>query len=244
MSKTNLYYESLESWTAEIPDTSTRAWEPSPKFKKLAISGWTEGTKLLAAYQYEISNIAGRRIQEPAINWDVTGLDYDIGSYLVGQPDCWYDYRAPEVKHVRVLFNASAAGFCSNRAIQIRGAMLASLVDCLERAHYRVSVDMIYGNEQIKEKPRVLVCVKRDLDPLDVDRVAFLMCNPMCLRSLWFAFMEHKGWNSTGVIAYHLTPEDKLYDVWLDRLDEDLNEIQAIQWVKSQLVKMGVELAG
>lgn len=242
MSETNLYYESLEAWIAEIPDTSAKAWQPTPEFKKLAIAGWPEGTKLLANYQYEIANIAGRRIQEPAINWDTVGLDYDVATVLSGVPECWYDYKAPEIKHVRVLFNASAAGTCSPKSIQIRGAMLASLIDCLERAHYRVSVDMIYGNELIPEKPRVLVCVKRDLDPLDIDRVAFLMCNLMCLRSLWFAFMEHKGWSRS--IRYHLTPEDKLYDVWLDRLDEDLNEIQAIQWVKSQLVKMGVELAG
>lgn len=232
-------YGSVEEWLADVPSRFDL-----DRLKTMATNGWHDGVEQIRKYTYSIDNVVGARINEPAINWDVTGVSWDMGEALTGNPECWYDFRAPEHKLVRVMYNPSASAWVSPKGMALRGAMVAGLVDCLEKAGHRVELWMTYGNtgdHGIKKTVRAEVMVKPADMPLDIDKIAFLCVHEKCLRGLWFALIT----KIAGIedMSYLPTLEDaQLHDIVVDRLDEDMSEVDVIAWVTAQLKAFGVEL--
>ncbi len=237
-------YHSVEEWIADIPNVGTDHYggQSLAPYKILAMKGWKEGVEQIRKYNYDIDNIVGKRINEPAMNWDVTGVDFDMGTVLTGNPECWYDFHNPERKQVRVMYNPSARGDISAKSLALRGAMVAGLIDCLEKAGNRVELWMVYGDTN-DFRLRCEVLVKPSDQPLDIDRVAFLCIHEASLRGLWFSLV-HKLSPRSSMFKYIPTEEDKKeYDVVIERLNDEMSEVQIIGWIKEQLSKFGVEMS-
>ena len=129
---------------------------------------------------------------------DVTGEYFDVSDFMSGEPEV---FRREEYKDSRpvVPVYASFSMNCgiSKRAIENRGCAIVALCDELSHSGFIVDlhcVHAVYYSEK-KYYTKIKLCT----DPLDIDTMAFIVANPLCLRRLWFAALE----NYTGKSHCH-----------------------------------------
>ncbi len=120
---------------------------------------------------------------------DVVGEYFDVGDFLSGEPEVFRrDEYGPRKPVIPVY--ASFAMHCGigNDTIKNRGCSIVAICDELCSSGFIVDLNLVhcvrYDGKRYYTKIHVRV------DPLDLDTVAFIIANPLCLRRLWLAAME------------------------------------------------------
>lgn len=140
---------------------------------------------------FEGTNVISAMIDEEQIGEirDVTGEYFDVADFLSGEPEVFrrkeYCNRKPVVP---VYANFSMNCKISNDVIKNRGCAVTALCDELSRSGFIVDLHLVQAAEY--ECRKYLTSIAVQLDPLDLDTVAFIIANPLCLRRLWFAALE------------------------------------------------------
>lgn len=158
-------------------DAVTQAKTGNPEFVKKLFDG---------------INIIEALIKEEKIGEirDVTGEYFDVGDYLSGEPEVFRrDEYGPQKPVIPVYANFSMNGGISNTLILNRGCAIVALIDELQQSGFIVDLVLLdvttYNGKKYYTKIRVAT------NPVDLDTVAFIIANPLCLRRLWFAVLEH-----------------------------------------------------
>lgn len=150
------------------------------------------GNPELVKQFFDGANILAAMIEEEKIGEirDVTGEYFDVADYLSGEPEVFrrdeYGDRKPVVP---VYANFTASCNVDPKCIVNRGCAIVALCDELSKAGFIVDLHVVEAS--IYRKTKYYTKINIANDPLDLDTMAFTIANPLCLRRLWFAVLEH-----------------------------------------------------
>ena len=160
---------------------------------ELAIKGWPEGAKQART----ISISAAENLQRtaaPRREWHRAvygGGGLLVNSYLQGQPDCYlHKIKERSNNFIRLVLNVGAVGAVSSEILVRRGVTAAAVCEYLELNCYRVKIQFAYRNASGDYDAEWLVTLKNFNESLDLDRIAFFLGHPSCLRRLIFSHEE------------------------------------------------------
>ena len=130
------------------------------------------------------------QLSEPMLIILMVAAVLSVGtSYLSGEPEVFrrdeYGDRKPVIP---VYANFGMSCRISTDIIKNRGCAIVSLCDELCRRGFIVDLHLVEAVYYNRKKWMTNIAVR--LDPLDLDTVAFIIANPLCLRRLWFAAFE------------------------------------------------------
>lgn len=218
-------YDSLEDFIRSNDNWKTRRHggdcshnTTDPKFygsssyeQGLAVAGtgWREGAERVAALRAELSGavqaMAAARASQ--MTYDVVGECFDIGKIATGEPEfCmnWNEYgdeRSQKV--VKIVANISVSAAVNKETIYARGAACLAAVDLLETLGQRVELWIaigVTGTSQFDKRDYTQldtqVCVKQAGQPVETDRLAFVLCHASMFRRLGFAHFELNGFHA------------------------------------------------
>lgn len=243
--------------------SSPNPWEGTKTFgeaMELATNGWTAGEETIGKISAKVLAKVTSLIQRDEVVYDVEGIGLDVAEYLNGVPECWQRFEShmaegEGIKHIRLVYNATASAGIEPNIMAARGAAVAALVQALEYAGARVEVWAIpiaircgWGGSGKGPDFEARVLVKAADQDLDMSRVAYALAQPSMLRRIGFALLEgHEGAMKAAGYSYGhpATTLDK-GDVYIDsaRLGEAqwTKEESAVQWVLAELQKQGIQL--
>lgn len=175
--------------------TGTYSWEDA---LKLARNGWKEGrSKLLS--QLDAARFVQIGATVRAETLDVAGAYPLVPAAVAGDPMCMF---APGLEHAktrpifRFLVSFSVAAAVGKEAIINRGAAILSWIDRLENEGARCEVVFVgttHMNDNKHQKTRrytLSFTAKRADEPLEIDRMAFIIAHPSMVRRLFFVCCE------------------------------------------------------
>lgn len=222
----------------------------------MAQNGWPEGTDAAARRAYTIVEKLAAKMQRDDYYYDVTGLTFDVARVLENEPECWLNYEQVTVeapgKVIRLVFNPSTSGAVSNSAMIARGATVAALVMLLERANFRVQVDLAWwalGDGVVQE---VNCTLKSPSQDVDLPRLIFALAHPAMLRRILFSIREtfatadRVALRVPGTGGFPIdAPESHHGDVYIGCANSNdpywESNANTARWLKSKLEEQGVK---
>lgn len=232
----------------------TDMWEDAVK---LARCGWHAGRCGVAESLVTISERVKRSVKTPVVYADVCGDTFDVGAAISGVPEHWHSFDTVDTERVGgsvVRLHVMAVFLCdvSTDAIMRRGAAVVALVQALEYSGYPVEVVVSAGiGRRHGSADIVYRCViKKSSEPLELDRLGFVLSHPSFLRRYIFALMEReplevqRGIVDSGYGSTADTPTDT-DSVFIPCMNSDgiwSSDEGATRWVLSELQRQGVEL--
>jgi len=177
---------------------------------KMAAEGWPEGLKKMQKATELLEIPSSEKNYEPQPMAALAGDEVDVGLYLSGEPECMTDWTMVETpsfgKVAKIVVNCSAAAGVSTDAMFKRGAAAVLLVDALESCGMRCEVWVIpWSSGETPKEPSFYceVLAKRADDPVELDRLAYMLAHPVVMRRLGFRLMEQEKPDSWGGEATH-----------------------------------------
>ena len=177
-------------------------WEESIR---LAKEGWPLGSDKLKELN-ELTEIpSGARDFAPVSTLSLSGDEVDVGLHLTGEPECMLDWQIEETpsfgKVVKLV--VSLVGNCgiSSDALRRRGMFACLLVDMLEACGLRCEVWAVVkccSDDDDRIRFLTEVCVKQSDEPVELDRLAFMLGHPSVFRRFGFRMMEQQPKGSWG----------------------------------------------
>lgn len=184
----------------------------------VAGTGWREGAERVSQIRGSLDRFveAAKIAATQQFAWDVTGDFVDVGRVLSGEPESCGSYSSDDVARsgsqrvVRLFCNLGVSGSVKHEAIFARGACVLAAVDVLETLGVRVELWAAKATEKKTNAPvhQVEVLVKSADQPVDVDRLAFILCHPSCLRRLFWSHQERHGYLPNFCYPHHLAVDE------------------------------------
>jgi hypothetical protein len=175
---------------------------------------------------------------------------------LENEPECWIQYEPVLVdapgKVLRLVFNICASAGISPDTIIAKGAVVAALVILLERAGFRIAVEIVNAIRGSIEH-EMWVPVKSADQDLDLPRLVFALAHPSMLRRIWVAHQETLSPNVRAAVCIpggggtpiECKPENR-GDIYIGRSmlgEPQWTDTQSTtRWVVSELKKQGVQI--
>lgn len=183
---------------------------------KLAREGWKEGRENLTR-ELDAANILNLSATVRAEKLDVAGSFPLVPAAVAGDPLNMFTIgleRAKTRPIFRFIVNLSTSATVSGSYITNRGAAVLSWVDKLENDGARCEIIVIWASKCGVKAPNnqlLWVPVKRADEPLDVDRMAFVLTHPSMLRRICFAATERHPELKHFNVGYG-APSDDIHD--------------------------------
>lgn len=136
-------------------------------------------------------NILGHLIENerPAEIRDVSGEYFDVGDFLSGEPEVFRRNELCTTKPVVPVYaNISMSWSVPQSLIINRGCAIVALCDLLVNSGYIVDLNLVDAVSIYKKN--IYTKIKISTDPIDLDGIAFVVANPLCLRRLSLAVTE------------------------------------------------------
>lgn len=176
-------------------------WSGTDTFEEavdLAINGWPEGCKrLMTAMAAAQSSPA----MTPALMMDVAGA-YPIAALAAaGDPCSMVDLQPVEERVrpiVRLVVQRGGSSAYSAEAFMNYGAAVLSYIEGLEAANFRVEIEVAFAAKISPVDHYLSVIVKRAEEPMEMDRMAYVLTHPAFFRRIAFAVKE----STPGVAEY------------------------------------------
>jgi hypothetical protein len=230
--------------------------------RNLLGSGWIDGaTKVRSVSEHVRQAIPESSLLAfaPTQVFDVTGNVLDVGRFLDGEPEYFVDEVTPERGEkidgngiVRVTINLSASSGIKASELETRGVYVAALADVLESLGYRVQIDGFFSDEarhldatgKIKEGGHVIAFPIKVADqPLEIDRLAFVLAHPASLRQIGLHVMDVVGYRDDVYGVPALLPAQYQGDVNVGKLSwESASDADTAKQVLAQLKTLGIDL--
>lgn len=163
----------------------------------LGLYGWREGEKLMQA-QIAQAFIVQKLFSRKAAGVDVAGAYPNVPLAVAGDPLCMVTPSSDSTKTkpiVRIIINVAVSGNVPREVIHARGGAILAWVDELEKCGYRCEIVVIetgiFGRKTSTPKGIMFMATgKLPEEPLDVDRMSFLLCHPAMQRRIFFSLYE------------------------------------------------------
>lgn len=165
----------------------------------LAVNGWAEGCKRLMTAMAAAQSAPSLT---PALVMDVAGA-YPIAALAAaGDPCSMVDLQPVEDRVrpiVRLVVQRGGSAAYDPEEFMNYGAAVLSYIEGLEAASFRVEIEVAFAANIPPVDHYLSVIVKRAEEPLEIDRLAYVLTHPAFFRRIGFAVKE-----STPGIAEHL----------------------------------------
>lgn len=233
----------------------------------LARNGWPEGLKKAKELSSSLFDHISSKIERVDVKHDIEGHSIDIARFVDGEPEAWLKFenviQESESGHklIRITFNFSVSGAVSKETIIRKGAAIVALIELLEYAGHRVELTLAMGTAESWSgrygNPIVQLYTKiKDFDQnVDMSKLAYVLCHPSVLRSLYFSFAEtmpdvyrrltgvHRG---GGYGSPADIPESERGDIHIGHSHAMDGQWQnpdlAEKWILKELQKQGIHL--
>lgn len=194
----------------------------------LGLYGWREGEKLMQA-QIAQAVIVQKLFLRKAVGVDVGGAYPNVPLAVAGDPMCMVtpDSESTKTKPiVRIVINVAVSGNVPREVIHARGGAILAWVDELERCGYRCEIVVIetgiFGRTSSSPKGIMFMATgKLPEEPLDIDRMSFLLCHPAMQRRIFFSlyegdetFEKSLGLTKAQLMTYG-QPTDEISSDWI-----------------------------
>lgn len=181
------------------PWHGTSTWEEAVE---MALGkGWPEGRELLSE---ALIAVAPRPQPYESLEFSVAGAFPAVPNYCAGDPECMVIDPGSTLRNpkpvVTIDYNNWVHAGVSTEAIMLRGAAVISFANGLEARGISTILrivgatrdrDGLYGLKNSVEKTWAYTIVfKKAGEFLDLDRAAFAIAHPACMRRLAFALLE------------------------------------------------------
>lgn len=244
-----------DSSSSRQPREGKDPWHGTNTFDQaveIARKGWAEGAaealKIRASVEAAVRDLINAR--STTYSYDVAGEFVDVGRFLSGEPECFgiefNDGGSIARPVVKIVANLAASGSVSPQSLFIRGAAIVAAIDILEALGRRVeawvakgSTKSRRGGEHVHETH---VLVKRADQPLDVDRLAFAIAHPACLRRLCFSIMEQHGHLPNSTWPHRVTVEGDAIVTGHARRSTDFSKRELFALVAQICGQAGVDI--
>lgn len=183
----------------------------------LLTNGWPEGAHRVASIRSRLDRavqaMAAAKVQETAFG--VEGEWVDIGRLATGEPECCaYTVDSGEAlpsKVVKIVANICVSACVSTDVMFARGAACIAAVDLLESLDRRVELWVGIGCDGYNGKTLdSQVLVKAGDQPVDTDRLAYVLCHPAFFRRIYFAHMELNEMNPCGCLPHGVNADSAI----------------------------------
>lgn len=209
-------YDNLGSFIADAKreplnsDPSSRStdgafaeeWSGTKTFEEavgLATHGWPDGRKLLMTAMAEAQSAPAFT---PSLVMDVAGA-YPIAALAAaGDPRSMVDLQPVEDRVrpiVRLVVQRGGSAAYDPHEFLNYGAAVLSYIEGLEAASFRVEIEVSFAAKIGDINHYLSVIAKRAEEPMEMDRLAYVLTHPAFFRRIAFAVKE-----STPGIAEHL----------------------------------------
>lgn len=175
------------------------AWAGSATFDeamRIARQGWPEGRARMAK-GLEAARLILSHDAMPQASMDVAGAYPIVPVAVAGDPAHMVSFEPTEKRTnqiIRLLVPRGASWRTPATCIENYGIALLSIVDSLEQAGHSVEITISKAGYKAGFKDDLLfdmrITAKQAGEPLDLDRLAFVLAHPAFLRRLVFAIME------------------------------------------------------
>jgi hypothetical protein len=172
--------------------------------QRLLTKGWPEGAEKVASLRDRLSCVvsAAKQARAAAVAYGVEGLWVDEGRIVTGEPECCgYETLGEDAgAHVVALrYNAAVSGSVKPEAITARGVAVLTAIDLIESCGTRCEVIYAQGTQARGGGNLECNVVAKSADqPVDLDRLAFVLTHPSFFRRFGFAFCEGHGHPTQG----------------------------------------------
>ena len=173
------------------PWTGANTWEQVDRW---AAEGWEDGVKEATEISEEALRFidAETPVETFKADWDVTGCEVDVGTYLQGIPECMIEYEPVRVsragKVVTICVSASFSASMSVETLIRRAVCITGLVKALEERQHSTEIWLDNTVTTSNGYMRVMRClVKSAADSVPVAELAFQLGHPAVLRRVIFA---------------------------------------------------------
>lgn len=161
---------------------------------RMSKEGWPDGHKNI------VNSVSGSLDHLNPVEGDglvptVAGPIFNIDAMVAEQPEQFYNFDEVEDNRpvLKLACQFSAQGFFNAQAFLNRGSAVLSLVEILERSGIPVEL-WGYANTQSSDGTdrfqRIDVKIKTSGEPLDVDRIAYVLAHEDWYREIGFAVKE------------------------------------------------------
>lgn len=215
---------------------------------KLARDGWAEGREAVEAARAHFEHVTGSRVRRSITVEAVAGFAPDVPAFLAGAPDCMLAREEVEAegagKIIKLVVQGVASAAISKAEIIKKGALIVALVDALESAGRSVElvVDFTSG-DCAPNRVSAILTAKRAGEPVEIDRLAFILAHPSMLRRFAFGIFEkHPDFMNWAGIGYGTCGHaDDRGDLYIPGSDlRVITDGAAAAWMRSQLAAVGI----
>jgi len=248
-------YSGLQSHTTRDAGwAGTATWDEALAVARI---GWPEGERRVQTLSDAVSSKVQESLTGTAWVRRVEGEEIDVAAFAQGQPDCWLQRTHDDTR--RVVTIRACIGVSSGiptEQLFHRGAAIVALVEALEMSGFGVRVEAVKASGfSSKDKTRRVsaeVVVKESSQPVDRDRLTFVLCHNASYRRLGFCFMENAPLSVRSKLGAYGTPmsfpvaTDDGATIYLDKMlygDAQWASVEsAVAWVRHELVGQGIEI--
>ena len=142
---------------------------------------------------------------------DVAGAYFDVGDFLAGEPECfWEQQDEPAKPVVEVIVNASMNAAVEADVIRNRGAAAVALCDALANDGYTIDLQVVQVSSKLPLQGRMFESVVHfPNNPLDLDAVSYAVSNAGYVRRLGFGLKEMvTGYSNLNPVCFYGMPDD------------------------------------
>lgn len=182
----------------------------------LTKTGWKRGADRVNALRTELDTAVQTLVaaKSATVAYDVDGDWVDIGRLVAGEPECCgsWDAQGEDAKNkvVKVIANVSVSWMVKQETIFARGAACLAAVDILESLGRRVELWVSIGlNDYSNGLCETHVLAKPAGQPVDTDRLAFVLCHADMFRRILFAHMEINKHDPSRCVPTPVKSEDE-----------------------------------
>lgn len=181
----------------------------------LTKSGWRRGAERVHALRTELDDAVQSLVaaKAAAISYGVEGDWVDVGRLLTGDPECCGTWEVQgddrNDKVIKIIANVSVSWKVRQETIFARGAACLAAVDILECLGRRVELWVSIGIRDYRNGySETHVLAKPASQPVDTDRLAFVLCHADMFRRILFAHMEINDHNPGCCVPTAVHSED------------------------------------
>jgi len=229
----------------------TATWDVAVK---LARDGWPDGLRNLKSASVDLAREQNGLIMTTAYFYDVSGDIVDVGRYCAGDPDCMINYTTEVVlspRVVKIFVPISACASITPQTLYNRGAAALATIDALEHSGTRVEVIIFMSNKSATSSSLITCTVKRAQDVLDLDVLAFTLCNASTFRRLSWSIKE--TWDAQtrkklkigagyGMSIDYPKNLKEVGSIYIEQVNDNADVAEAWAHVRKALVQAGIDL--
>lgn len=170
------------------------------------------------------------------------GIVPDVARYVEGEPECWLRPAESQPRRVvSLVVEQIVPGVMAQSEVYERGTWILAAITALERRGIGINLDCVFSGYFPEGHCLQMVTVKRADQPMDVDRLAFILGSASWSRTLGWCWSGSRGYHH-GCGIKRTADEYKELDLSPDSvvLTSGFGGAEVVDYIAEQLAERGI----